>query len=317
MLKQNLGRIKQIKLKKVFDKEDNDFTPWLNENLDILGEKLNIDIIDSNIEENVGNFSCDIIARDSDSNKMIVIENQFGTTNHDHLGKILTYAAGKQAGIIIWIAENFREEHKKALEWLNENVNPEEGPSFFGVEIKLIKIADSPPAPDFRIVVKPNDWERMIKMSSQTMSETEKKYLKFYSKLVEEYKKSNPRWRKVNPQPQSWLSFGAGKTRLSFVWAFKSNNRFAVELYIDTGDRNENERIFEELEKHKDKIESELKGLTWERMEERRACRIAIYRNIKGSIKYLLEEDYPEIIEWASKTMNRFSYVLSKYIKKL
>ncbi|MDL1957733.1 MAG: DUF4268 domain-containing protein [Candidatus Desulfofervidus auxilii] len=281
------------------------------------GKKLNLDIIDSNIEEGVGNFSCDIIARDSDSNKIIIIENQFGTTDHDHLGKILTYAAGKQAGVIIWIAENFREEHKKALEWLNENVDPEGGPSFFGIEIKLIKIEDSPPAPDFRIVVKPNDWERMIKMSSQTMSETAKKYLEFYSKLVDEYKKTNPRWRKVKPQPQSWLSFGAGKSGLSFVWAFKSNNRFAIEVYIDTGDKNENERIFEELEKHKDKIENEIKGLIWERMEEKRACRIAIYKNIKGSIKYLSEEDYPEIIEWASKTMKEFSNVLSRYIKRV
>jgi len=317
MVKQNLGKIKQINLKDVFDKEDKDFTPWLNENLDILGEKLNLDIIDNNIEENVGNFSCDIIARDSDSNKTIIIENQFGTTDHDHLGKILTYAAGKKAGIVIWIAENFREEHKKALEWLNENVDPKTGPSFFGIEIKLIKIENSPPAPDFRIVVKPNDWERMIKMSSQTISETSKKYLEFYSKLVDEYKKISPRWRKVKPQPQSWLSFGAGKSGLSFVWAFKSNNRFAIELYIDTGDKNENERIFEELEKHKDKIENELKGLIWEKMEEKRACRIALYKNIKGNIKYLSEEDYPEIIEWASKTMKEFSNVLSRYIKKI
>jgi len=317
MIKQNLGKIKQINLKDVFDKEDKDFTPWLNENLDILGEKLNLDIIDNNIEENVGNFSCDIIARDSDSNKTIIIENQFGTTDHDHLGKILTYAAGKKAGIVIWIAENFREEHKKALEWLNENVDPKTGPSFFGIEIKLIKIENSPPAPDFRIVVKPNDWERMIKMSSQTISETSKKYLEFYSKLVDEYKKISPRWRKVKPQPQSWLSFGAGKSGLSFVWAFKSNNRFAIELYIDTGDKNENERIFEELEKHKDKIENELKGLIWEKMEEKRACRIALYKNIKGNIKYLSEEDYPEIIEWASKTMKEFSNVLSRYIKKI
>ncbi|RLG10553.1 MAG: DUF4268 domain-containing protein [Thaumarchaeota archaeon] len=317
MIKQKLGKIKQVDLKDVFEKEDKDFTPWLNENLNILGKKLNLDIIDSNIEESVGNFSCDIIARDSDSNKIIIIENQFGTTDHEHLGKILTYAAGKQAGVIIWIAENFREEHKKALEWLNENVDPEGGPSFFGIEIKLIKIEDSPPAPDFRIVVKPNDWERMIKISSQTMSETAKKYLKFYSKLVDEYKKINPRWRKVKPQPQSWLSFGAGKGGLSFVWAFKSNNRFAIELYIDTGDKNKNERIFEELEKHKDKIENEIKGLIWEKMEEKRACRIAIYKNIKGSIKYLSEEDYPEIIEWASRTMKEFSNVLSRYIKKI
>jgi len=317
MIKQNLGKIKQVNLRDVFSKEDKDFTPWLNENLDILGEKLNLDIIDSNIEESVGSFNCDIIAKDSDSNKTIIIENQFGTTNHDHLGKIFTYAAGKNASIIIWIAENFREEHKKALEWLNENVDPESGLSFFGVEIKLIKIEDSPPAPDFRIVVKPNDWERTIKMSTRAISESSKKYLEFYTMLADEYSKINPKWRKVKPQPQSWLSFGAGKSGLAFVWAFKSNNRIAIELYIDTGDKNENKRIFEELEKHKEKIENEIKGLSWEKLEEKRACRIAIYKNIKGNIKSISEEDYPEIIKWASEIMKQFTNVFSKYIRKL
>ncbi|MEM5793247.1 MAG: DUF4268 domain-containing protein [Candidatus Aenigmatarchaeota archaeon] len=317
MIKQNLGKIKTIELRDVFSKEDKDFTPWLNDNLAILGEKLNLDIIDSNIEENVGNFNCDIIAKDSDSNKTIVIENQFGSTNHDHLGKILTYASGKNASIVIWIAEKFREEHKKALEWLNENVDPESGLSFFGIEIKLIKIENSPPAPDFSIVVKPNDWERSIKISSQAISESSKKYLDFYTKLADEYSKINPKWRKVKAQPQSWLSFGAGRSGLGFAWAFKSNNRISVELYIDTGDKNENERIFKELEKHKDKIESEIKNLTWEKLEERRACRIAIYKNIKGNIKSLSESDYPEIIKWATETMKQFSEVFSRYIKNL
>lgn len=317
MIKQNIGKIKVVEIRNVFEKEDKDFTPWLNENLDLLGEKLNIDIIDSNIEEDVGSFSCDIIAKDSDSNKTIVIENQFGTTNHDHLGKIFTYASGKNASTIIWIAEEFREEHKKALEWLNENVDPKSSLSFFGVEIKLIKIENSPPAPDFNIIVKPNDWERNIKFSSQAISETSKKYLDFYTKLSDKYSEINPKWRKVKSQPQSWLSFGAGKSGLGFAWAFKSNSRFSVELYIDTGDKNENERIFEELEKNKDKIKSEIEGLTWEKLEEKRACRIAIYKKTNGSIKILSEKDYQEIIKWATETMKQFSDVLTKYIKTI
>lgn len=317
MIKGHLGKIEQVNLREVFSKEDKDFTPWLNENLDILGKKLNLDIIDGTIEVGVGSFNCDIIAKDSDSNKTIIIENQFRATNHDHLGKIFTYAAGKDASIIIWIAEKFREEHKKALEWVNENVDPESDISFFGVEIKLIKIENSPVAPDFSIIVKPNDWERSIKISSQAISETSKKYLEIYSKLADAYSKINPKWRKVKPQPQSWLSFGAGKSGLVFVWAFKSNNRISIELYIDTGDKNENERIFEELEKHKDKIEDEVKGLNWEKLEERRACRIAIYKNIKGNIKSLSKEDYPEIIKWATETMKQFSNVFSKHIRRL
>ena len=179
-----LGRIETIKIRNVFNKEDRDFTPWLNENLDTLGEKLNLDIIDGTIEDAVGSFNCDIIAKDSNSNRVVIIENQYGTTNHDHLGKILTYSAVKKASVIIWIAENFREEHAKALDWLNENVSTESELSFFAVEIKLIKIHNSPPAPDFSIIVKPNDWERSVKLSSQPMSVSEKNYLKFFTGLV-------------------------------------------------------------------------------------------------------------------------------------
>ena len=317
MKENRLGRIKTIPLKDVFKKEDKDFTPWLNENLDTLGDKLNLDIIDGNIEEGVGSFNCDIIAKDSNSNKVVIIENQFGTTNHDHLGKILTYSAVKEASIIIWIAENFREEHAKTLEWLNESVSTDSDLSFFGMEIKVIKIHQSPPAPDFNIIVKPNDWERSVKLSSQPMSVSEKNYLKFFIGLVNAYGSKHPRWRKVKPRPQSWLGFSAGKSGLQFTWAFKSGNRFSVELYIDTRDKNENERVFEELSSHRVKIEQEIKNLSWEKLIERRACRIGVYKNIKASIRDLSESDYPDIFKWATETMTLFSSVFSRYIKKL
>ena len=142
MDKQKLGRKKYVAIREVFPNEAGDFTPWLSDNLDLLAEELNLEIIDPNIEVNVGNFSCDIEAKDAGAKKTIIIENQFETTDHDHLGKIFTYAAGRDAKIIIWIAEEFREEHKKTLEWLNEQVDPESGPSFIGIEIKLFKIED-------------------------------------------------------------------------------------------------------------------------------------------------------------------------------
>ena len=314
----NLGKIEFVGIREIFRNEDEDFTPWLNENLNILGKKLNLDIIDGNIEEPVGGFSCDMVARDSDSNKIIVIENQYGTTDHEHLGKIFTYASGKNAGIVIWIAENFKEEHKKSLEWLNENIDPESGLSFFGVEIRFIKIGNSSPAPDFDIVVKPNEWERNIKVfTSKPASETSNKYLKFFSQLVDTYEKINPVWRKIKPRPQSWLWFSAGKSGLFFVWEFRSNNRMSIGLYIDTRDKNENERIFEELEKHKDKIEKDLGEMRWEKLEDKRACRINIYKGIKGNMKSISEADYPEIIKWATETMKRFSNVFTDYIKSV
>lgn len=319
MIKKELGKKKYLKMREVFETEDKDFTPWLNDHLDMLSEELDIDIIDSNVEEGVGDFSCDIVAKDSDTKQTIIIENQFGTTDHDHLGKIFTYGAGKNAKIIIWIAEKFREEHKKTLEWLNENIDPTSGVSFFGIAIKLIQIEDSPKvAPDFNVIVKPNTWERNIKISgTQPASDTNKKYLDFFTELVDEYSKINPGWRKLTPLPQSWLGFGAGKSGLAFNWSFRGNNRISVELYIDTGDKNENEIIFDGLLKNKTQIDNDIKGLSWEKLEDKRACRIAVYRNISYPIKTLPKIHYPDILDWATTTMKQFSHVFSDYLKKL
>lgn len=318
MIKKELSRKKFVSIRDVFEREDKDFTPWLNDNLDILSHELNIDIIDSNIEKAVGDFSCDIVATDADSNRRVIIENQFGQTDHDHLGKIFTYAAGTDAKTVIWLAETFREEHKKTLEWLNENVDPESRLSFFGIEIRLLQIEESPIAPDFNVIVKPNDWERNIRIiGPKPTSESNKKYMEFFSMLADEYGKVNPSWRKVKALPQNWLGFGAGRSGLAFNWSFRSNNRFSVELYIDTTDKGENERIFEELENHKNEIEIETAELSWEKLEVRRACRIAIYKDIGSSMKTLPESQYPKIIEWAVPTMKQFSNVFSKYVKNI
>jgi hypothetical protein len=318
MIKKEFGKKKYLKLREAFDKEDRDFTPWLNDHLDELSEELDLDLIDSTIEQSVGDFSCDIIAKDSNTNQLVIIENQFGTTDHDHLGKIFTYGAGKDAKVVIWIAEKFREEHQKTLEWLNENIDPTSNLSFFGIEVKLHQIDDSKFTADFDIVVKPNDWQRKFKASSsQSISETEKKYENFYSKLIPAYSKLNPTWRKIKPLAQSWNGFGAGRSGLAFNWCFKSNNRIAIELYIDTGDKNENERIFEELKRNTSEIELKIKGISWEKLEDKRACRIAVYKNIGNPIKTLPESEYPKVIEWAATSMKLFTDTLSPYIKEL
>lgn len=317
MPKLGLGILEKVNIKEIFESEDRDFTPWLKENLNILGKELNIDIIDGETEQAIGNFRCDIVAHDSDSGRIIVIENQFGSTDHDHLGKILTYSAGKQATIVIWIAENFREEHKRTLEWLNEIADPQSGISFFGVEIQFLKIGNSPPAPYFKIVVSPNNWERQLKTSNQKISETSRKYEDFYSRLVKKFKKLEPSWREVKPLAQNWLNFGAGKSGLYFSWAFRSNNKFSVGLYIDTGNREKNKEIFEKLKSYKNEIESKLPGLSWEKMEESRACRIAIYKE-NVNIKNLAEEkELEELVDWAAKTMKKFKDMLTKYIRRL
>ena len=311
-MEQKLGKIKRVDLRNIWEKEDKEFTPWLKENIDLLSEKLGIEIIDTQIEEKIGDFKLDIIGKEANTKKFVAVENQLESTDHNHLGQLITYSAGVNAGIIIWIAKELREEHKRALEWLNENSISEI--SFFGVEVHAISIDNSNPAVDFRVIVKPNDWERNIK--SSTTTDTEISYVDFYSKLVNFYSGINPKFRKVKPQPQNWLNFGAAsRGGLYFGWAFRMGNRFSVELYIDTGDEIENKRIFDELKKYKDDLG--IKGVEWEELETKRACRIVIYRKTSGPIKSLRDREKNDLIDWGAEQMKTFSDTFSKYINKI
>lgn len=309
-----IGKIKKIPLREIFKKEDKEFTPWIKENIDLLSKKLSIEIIDVQTEKNIGDFRVDIIGKDVNTNKFVIIENQLESTDHDHLGKLITYSAGINAGIIIWIAKELRDDHKNALEWLNENIIQDI--SFFGVEIHAFSINNSPPAIDLRVIVKPNDWERNVKRST-TLTDTQIEYVNFFSELVNSYSDINPRFRKVKARPRSWLRFGAGISGLKFGWKFRSGNRFGVELYIDTGDDIENKRIFDRFKNYKDKIDLEIKGVEWEELETKRACRIAINRKTSGPIKSLKNKEKDDLIKWGSEQMKAFSNTFSKYINKL
>lgn len=318
MLKAAIGKIQVMGVKDVFPEEDRDFTPWLNNNLDLLSAKLGLEIKDGTIETSVGEFSCDIFARDYLSEKAVIVENQYGHTNHDHLGKIITYSAGNDAKIVIWIAERFRDEHQKALEWLNENSDPESGTSFFGVEIKVIRIDNSPPAPDFDVIVKPNNWERNLRKNQQTESDYHKRNREFFTRIVDEYAKVSPTWKRITPQPFGWSGFGAGITGLKFNWVIKGGNRLAIELTIDTGDEARNESIFLELQKHRENLEKQLGvQLVWEIPDDARVRRIYQFKTLRGNLKSLTEDDYPEILKWSAESMKRFASTFTPYISSI
>ena len=164
----HLGRLEKVELRDFFKDEAKDFTPWLAEenNLELLGETLGLDIELEDTEVRIGKFSADIVGLDMSSNKTIIIENQLEKTNHDHLGKIITYGAGKDAGIVIWICKKIQQEHRKGLDYLND-ISTEDY-SFFGIEMELWKIGESEPAPKFNIVVSPNEWSKSVKSATST-----------------------------------------------------------------------------------------------------------------------------------------------------
>lgn len=313
-MEKRLGKITKEDLRNIFPNEAGDFTPWLEKNIDRLSEAIGIEIGEVRREKEVGSFSCDLIATEMSSEDKIIIENQLEITNHDHLGKLLTYAAGIGAKYIVWIAKSVREEHLKALEWLNESMNEI---SFFGVEIVAIKIDDSAPALDFKVVVEPNSWSKEIRENSEQLDERHRKYLQFYTRLVAEYEKSNPEWGHLTARHSHWLAFGAGKSGFRFSWAFRSDNRFNVELYIDTKNKEEIKGYFAELKEYQSEINQSIPNLSWEELPDRRGSRIALYHKLPTSVKNLNNEQVDEIIKWAIEKMNIFKKVFTPYIKKL
>lgn len=317
-----LGKIEHVDIRSVWPNEERDFTPWIKENISLISGLIGQDIENIEREIHVGSYSADLVGRIVNTDQLVVIENQYGETNHDHLGKLLTYLSGKNARIGVWIAEDFREEHIATINYLNENLKFD-GPSLFGVKIVIKKIGDSLPAPELTIVVEPNDYQREI--SQETLSDADKKRhevrVDFFTKLANKYKQMNPDWNQIKAQPQNnWLSFTAGKPRFYYSWTFhmKDGSRFAIELYIDTLDQDENKRLLGELEQMREEIEKELGfKVDFEQAAERRNCRVAFSKQTSGPITKLSEGEKEELVKWGAESMTMFSRVMSKYIRKL
>jgi len=299
----NVSEIHEHTLRSVWPHEEHDFTKWLKNHIDLLGAELGIEIEDARTEESVGDFSSDIVAREMNSGEVIVIENQYNKTDHDHLGKLLTYSSGKNAGFTIWLAEEFRPEHRSVLEWLNES-----GPTdvkFFGVKPRVVSIDGSDDRGfEFKTIVEPNEWEREL---ADPLTETEQSYRDFFGELIEAYAEERDSWNPLTPGPRNYLTFSAGIGGVSFGWVFHQGPEFAVELYISTSDGTRNEDIFNELKMNQTEIEAQLGDeLTWEPLPEKQACRIKQPKQIESRITDLTDEQRHHLISWGVDTMAQF-----------
>ena len=277
---QGLGTIERVDIREIWPNEAADFTPWLAENLATLGKALGLDLELQTQEAPVGGFSLDILARDVRSGRPVVIENQLGQTDHTHLGQLLTYAAGFDANVIVWIAKEFRDEHRQALDLLNHRTGEES--EFFGVEVQLWKIAESPAAVNFNLVSTPNEWRKQTVNSPRAggpVSEKGGKYREFFQGLIDSLREQHQFTNAKKGQPLNWYSFSAGRTGFSYGVSFNRDGRARVELYIDTGERERNKQAYDWLEDQKASVESELKvSLEWERLDSRRASSISVRR---------------------------------------
>lgn len=300
----NLERIEDLRL--VWKNEASDFTPWLaqEDNMNILGDTIGIDISEVSTESPVGGFSADIVAKETGTGKIIVIENQLEDTNHDHLGKIITYASGKDASIIIWIVKNAREEHKRAVEWLNDHMD--ENIVFFLIQIELWKIGNSPYAPRFNILEQPNTWAKEIKKISQEMSETmifKLEYWTAFGDYVFTDSEFSRRFNKRKPSTDHWYTVGSGNSEFHFSFLLNTiKNIITVECYISN-----NKNLFYQFYSKKDQIENIVgMELDWRELPERKASRILIEKQVNLKNENQWKEQFNWMIEMGIKFYDAF-----------
>ena len=312
-----LAKIEKVELREQWPNEADDFTPWLQDNMELLGDALGIELEVQQREASVGTFSLDLLARDVGNNRPVIIENQLEPTDHSHLGQLLTYAAGYEASAIVWIAKEFRDEHRAALDFLNGRTG--EDTEFFGVAVELWKIENSRPAPHFMVVSAPNDWQKGTKSQTTQRSERGERYREFFQPLMDRLREDDrfTRARQVRKAlPQNWCSFSTGyRGGTSYNLQLDAYKRARVDVYINSRDKEWNKWLFDQLEERKGKIESEIKSnFEWESRDDQAVCRISVV--VPGSI-----DDDPEkleeIREWMFDKLIDFERVFGPILAEL
>lgn len=304
-----LGKLEKITdLRSIWKHEAKDFTPWLakEENLEILGEAVGIDITLEEQESNVGDFSVDLFATEEGTGRKIIIENQLEDTNHDHLGKIITYASGKDAGVIIWIVKRARDEHRKAIEWLNQHTDDKL--AFFLIEIELWKINDSEPAPKFSVIERPNDWARTIsKISNQSDANVLKlEFWQEFNNRAEDNVNFMKSFKLRKPQAWHWYDLAVGSSDYHIDMTVNSQkNLITAGVYI-----HEDKAIFEKFKSHADEIEAEL-GLPVEWRDAKKASRFLVCRPFDINKR----EEWEQGFAWYYDMCLKIKAVIKKYDK--
>jgi hypothetical protein len=306
----SLGKLERVDLRTAWKHEALDFTKWLaqEENLAQLSDEIGIEIQSPQTEVSVGSFHADILAEDQDGNK-VIIENQLGPSNHDHLGKLITYASGLQARTIIWIVEDVKDEHKQAVDWLN--LHTDDDTSFFAIKIELWKIGNSPPAPKFQIISKPNPWTKALRTSTGggQPSETKLLQLQFWNKFREFVANTKTTLRLRAPRPQHWYTLAIGSSMAHLSATINTQGKaLGCELYIPR-----EKRLFAALAGHKEAIEKEFgEALEWMELPGKKASRIKASRD--ADIEN--EGEWDDYFKWLKEEAEKFQAVFPKHIKQ-
>ena len=322
MATKEFGRLKEVDLRAAWESEATDFTPWLakEENLHLLGDTIGMDLELESQEKGVGPFRADLLCKDSSDGSWVLIENQLEKTNHTHLGQLITYAAGLNAVTIVWIAERFTEEHRAALDWMNEKTD--EKIRLFGIEVKLFQIGNSAPAPRFEIISQPNDWTKTVQHSAEAGREvTEHKLLqqRFWQEFRQFMEEKESFVRCQKPSPQHWLTHSIGRAGFHLasilsMWNSVTDKKGA-EIRTDLILNGPNAKAdFAALDKQKEPIEKALGiKLAWHNPENKHMCRISARKDIN----FVDEKNWPECFKWLKENLEAMHKVFAPIIKTI
>jgi hypothetical protein len=326
MTHQTLGRLQKVELRDFWTSEAGDFTPWLaqEENITLLGEAIGLELEVEGQEQTVGPFRADILCKDVATDDWVLIENQLERTDHTHLGQLLTYGAGLNAVSIVWIAARFTDEHRAALDWLNEITD--ERFKFFGLEVELWRIGDSMAAPKFNMISKPNEWSRTVSGAARVaqqqegLSDRKKLQLSFWEGFREHLGRVETPLKATKPLAQHWMNMQLGRsgTKMTAIASFYNNQqqtydigelRAQVELFDKSA-----KGYFALLERQKTAIEAELgEPLEWYNPENANACRIFLTAPADLS----QPEKWPEYFQWLQLKLEQLRKIFRNRIRKL
>ncbi len=306
----DLGRLTEVNVRELWKHEQYGFSNWLakSDNIEYLSDILGLTLTEINKEVFVGSYRCDLVARDEATGIQVIIENQLECSNHDHLGKIITYASGLDAKVIVWIVTEAREEHRSAIEWLNNNTNSEI--NFFLIELHAYKIGNSLPAPKFEVIEKPNDF---IKFSKNTtgnneINQTQAERLAFWSEFNDLVIQRGKPFNTRKPTIDHWYDVAIGTSEAHIaIDLIKKESIIVVELYI-----NNNKDMFDQLYEQKDVIEHALGfEMIWTRLNTKKASRIKYY--IDG-LDFDNHENYPFLMNEIIDKVIIMKKVFPKYL---
>lgn len=307
-----LGKVEKLTIREQWKNEEYDFTPWLaqQENIQLLGDEINLDLEVEGTEVSIGSYKADIVAREG-SGRTVIIENQLEKTDHKHLGQIITYASGIEAEIIIWVCSQVTHEHRQAIDWLNEVTRADI--AFFACEIELWKIGDSLAAPKFNLVASPNDWAKVVKttVNNGELSETKKAHLDFWNAFKTYMEESGTSLKLRQARPQHWFNLAVGRSKFNIALTTNTQSKqIGCEIYIRGEKAKE---AFSQLEQQKEEIEAILGQLEWHELPDGQDCRIKISRDGDSKNRH----QWHDLHSWLKVESEAFLEVFSTKIKAL